>query len=128
MILKNSENTEKGNVNSLLTDVCYSGVFQIPDFAPIWLMELRNLVANFNVFFLAMAVAVAMAKDSIDSFTYCMNFNSPLFFTLSGNIKTRLGGEDFASIQEEYSTHRTCLLEIALMQDDVSENFLSMPK
>ena len=41
--------------------------------------------------------------------------------TLSGNIKTRLGGEDFSGIQEEYSTYRTCLLEIALMQDDVTK-------
>ena len=39
----------------------------------------------------------------------------------SVNIKTRLGSEDFAGIQEEYSTYRSCLLEIALMQDDVTK-------
>ena len=44
-----------------------------------------------------------------------------MIMTLSGNIKTRLGGEDFSGIQEEYSTYRTCLLEIALMQDDVTK-------
>ena len=46
--------------------------------------------------------------------------NSPYAWwchAFSGNIKTRLG-EDFAGIQEEY---RTCLLEIALMQDDVTK-------
>ena len=30
----------------------------------------------------------------------------------SDNIKTRLGGEDFTEIQEEYSAYRACLLEI----------------
>ena len=33
----------------------------------------------------------------------------------------RLGSEDFMGIQEEYSTYRSCLLEIALVQDDVKK-------
>ena len=84
--------------------------------------NLRRLASPF-----AQGIKLLRCTDSICFYLcscLCLAFNRPYAWwchAFPGNIKTRLGGGDFAGIQEEYSTYRTCRLEIALMQDDVTK-------